>query len=511
MVPVEVDTTKRPGAWRRLAVNLLVALTATLLGALAIEGALRLGVAWQKRNTPPARTLSEHLGWATAPYVQRVYTPKGYQRVHYATGAHGFRVYGDPESDRFKLFAIGDSITAGGVVSNGGLYYDFLGQQRADLEIFAYGAGGYGTLQEAMVLERWVDTIGPDLIVWQLSGNDIINNLHALETRSRTNNNHMRRPYLEGGRVVWRLPSPYYGALHHLVQSSYLLRLVDIRASIFAAERLGSIEAELVAGHPLLEASVAATGAILSMIAARAGDIPVVAFLADPSSWRDRYPALCAERGIAFVPDVPNAIVAAIAAGEVVDGRPHDAHWNQRGHAIAGRLLLDFLAAGGYLERRTPPPRPGPPIPQLRFTSTLAGEVFGGLDLARLDSASLSGLGPSEGPFPEHGLPAPFRWMIEPRAEIPFRVAEPPALPMVLRLAVRSHVAGQRLRIFLDDTRLGALPLARNRTRVWRSPLLDLPPGAHVLRLEADRYYTPPPGTRRLYVIVERLTVGAAE
>jgi len=47
-----------------------------------------------------------------------------------------------------------------------------------------------------MVLDQYVDFIDPAIILWQYSGNDIINNSYELERSSYINNNGMRRPYL---------------------------------------------------------------------------------------------------------------------------------------------------------------------------------------------------------------------------------------------------------------------------------------------------------------------------
>jgi len=58
-------------------------------------------------------------------------------------------------------------------VSDEDTYYAII-KRKLDAEVFAYGAGGFGTLQEYMILDRYVDMIHPSLILWQFCLNDFI-------------------------------------------------------------------------------------------------------------------------------------------------------------------------------------------------------------------------------------------------------------------------------------------------------------------------------------------------
>jgi hypothetical protein len=48
-------------------------------------------------------------------------------------------------------------------------------------ESFAYGVMGYGTLQQYMILDRYLDEIQPGLIILQMCSNDLINNSLSVE------------------------------------------------------------------------------------------------------------------------------------------------------------------------------------------------------------------------------------------------------------------------------------------------------------------------------------------
>jgi hypothetical protein len=85
--------------------------------------------------------------------------------------ANGFRMFGDLNSGKPRVLVIGDSDTQAIEVSDDNTYYAIL-KQRLDIEVFAYGARGYGTLQELMILEKYYDVIKPDLVLWQYSIDD---------------------------------------------------------------------------------------------------------------------------------------------------------------------------------------------------------------------------------------------------------------------------------------------------------------------------------------------------
>ncbi len=79
-------------------------------------------------------------------------------------GWKGKMVFGNPRSEKLKILIIGDSYTHGLGVKRKEMYYTTL-KRELNAEIFAYSAIGYGTLQEGMVLDRYLEDIRPDLIL----------------------------------------------------------------------------------------------------------------------------------------------------------------------------------------------------------------------------------------------------------------------------------------------------------------------------------------------------------
>jgi hypothetical protein len=337
--------------WRRRELAFLGLLLAASLAAFLalLEGGVRLSVWAKNLIVPRDRDFSSILGWETKPHVRSERVIAGYGRVRYTTATHGFRAFGDVASRKTKLLVVGDSITQAYTVSDGEAYFDHLA--RGGVELFVYGCGGYGTLQEYLIVDRYVDEIRPDVLLWQFSGNDIINNDHALESASTLDNNQMTRPYLEDGAIVHRYPTQHRGPLAFVVQHSTLLRLLNIRLGFLRGRARDAIEFTLGRDDPHFRRAVETTSRIMAMVRRRVGRIPVVAFSGDvgPDIYGEALRAIALRHGFVYVDGVAEAIEAARAAGTVVDGAPDDTHWNRRGHEIAGAILRDRLIRSGLI------------------------------------------------------------------------------------------------------------------------------------------------------------------
>ena len=119
---------------------------------------------------------------------------------------HGFKRWPTDPGDKPRVLIIGDSFTQMTYVSNGEEWYAYLERAFPDIAFYVFGAGGYGTLQEYMVMDDHIDTIKPDAIIWQFCSNDYSNNDYELDYKEYPLNNHATRPYWENGAVVYRLP-----------------------------------------------------------------------------------------------------------------------------------------------------------------------------------------------------------------------------------------------------------------------------------------------------------------
>ncbi len=311
---------------------------------LFFEGGIRIFYFVSNKITPRERNFSNYLGWETVADYHSQRIIKGYGKINYSTKKWGFRVLGDVDTKKVKIFVVGDSFTQGQTVSDGETYFDFIKGNANKVEIFAYGGGGYGSLQEYMILDKYIDIIRPDLILWQFASNDLINNEFELECASFRNNNHMVRPYYRRGQIEWRYPTQRRGLLYKIVQASYLLRFLDIRIKILKNKKSGSIEDALNEDHPLLKKTIRTTSEIFGLVKKRIGNIPIYAFCVDNPKWLGTaFEDICRNCDLNYIPGVPEAVLKQKEAGITVDGSPFDSHWNKNGHAIAGQIILDYF------------------------------------------------------------------------------------------------------------------------------------------------------------------------
>lgn len=327
------------GGHRRFKTYALLGSTAlSLLGA---EAAVRIYLhAIHPRVRPDAKS-----GWRCVENYRwegLVSDASGHaHRMTYSTDARGFRLFGDARAPRPKILVLGDSFTQGAAVSDDETYAALL-RASSGAEVFAYGTGGYGTLQEYFILDEVFDEVRPDLVLWQFCTNDFVNNDEALERASRWDNNGMRRPYLDDdGRIYSAVPKPL----------PWLRELGGTSKLVFAAfvgwDRLGALRGDTVEReiqrvgetHPGLVHSAATTKRILEMVRARCGPVPVVSFSADDRKpFYAVYQRICAECGIEVIDGVPQAVRAASKKG--IEVRAADlCHWNDTGHRIVAETI----------------------------------------------------------------------------------------------------------------------------------------------------------------------------
>ena len=331
------------------------------------EAATR-GWHWYRLMTQPAaRTadsplyIDEKLGWGTTANLQMQRLEEGSERnlytVNYETAEGGFRMFGDPQSLKQRVLIIGDSFTQAIHVSNDKTYYFLIGKH-LPVEIFAYGGGGYGTLQEYMILDRHIDRVKPALIIWQYCGNDFINNSFELEQQSRSNNNGMRRPYLStDGEIFYATPKTFPWLREFAAKHSSFLYLVLSRLDIlnvrlaqtswadsFQSETVEDTIARHGKDHPGFRKAARTTEQIMNKVRQRAAHTPIVAFSSDiESPYYEEFQRISQAVGIELIRGVPEAVRAAEARGITVTAGDR-AHWNELGHAIVAKRIGEYLA-----------------------------------------------------------------------------------------------------------------------------------------------------------------------
>jgi hypothetical protein len=272
--------------------------------------------------------------------VRLRYTHPAFGDIAMSTGPRGFRRFDDTTAAKTRVLIIGDSFTEAAQVSDGDAFFDHVARLLPGVAIFAHGTGGYGTLQEFMILDRELVSIRPDVVLWQLSANDLVNNDHFLETQSPLSSR-MTRPYYENGKVEHRFAGS--GAASRY---SRLVRFIDARVAMLRGHgfQAAGLDVEREKRPDALSRSIRTTSELMRMARARAGPTPIVAFLAEGDAFADSvFRELTRANDWQWIPGIIDSVAAAKAKGTKVDGLPRDGHWNAAGHAIAGRVIARQL------------------------------------------------------------------------------------------------------------------------------------------------------------------------
>jgi hypothetical protein len=263
-------------------------------------------------------------------------------------GWKGKLVSGDPLTKRVKIFVIGDSFTDGDSVRKENMYYNEIGKY-FDAELFIYGGGGYGTLQEYIVVDKYFDAIKPDLLILQTCHNDFINNLWELQSKSLLNDDLMIRPYLIDG-IVKYIPPRHLGRIALLVDSRLLYflnyRIERLLGKLAHRGLLKTIESDIQKqgmSFSSFKKSVVVTDTLIAKMKARIGNTPMVAFCIDDSQpYIEQFRLIFKKNNVLFIGGVPEAVRQAQSSGIKV--RLEDGgHLNENGNKICGDFLVKEL------------------------------------------------------------------------------------------------------------------------------------------------------------------------
>lgn len=303
------------------------------------------------------------LGWRPKPNFTRqikVIDQSGEEYLaDYSTNQFGFRAFGDLSSDKKRILFVGDSWTGDPNTDDDDAYFSVVGHN-LPVEVFAIGGGGYGTLQELMLVQEFAATIKPDIFVLQYSDNDIVNNSFFLEGPSITRSQKNFRPYWIDGKIVYRLPA---GSVYLFLQKHFrLFRTLDALLATAQYQAYGSYypppyqaydglapaqsteqQAEITRQKA---ASVATTRFLLSeMKRALPQGTKLVTFAASSDDAEELriWQSLAEQTGFVAYQSVSMRVEQAEANGDIVRVRD-GAHWNRLGNQIAGDELSRLIA-----------------------------------------------------------------------------------------------------------------------------------------------------------------------
>jgi lysophospholipase L1-like esterase len=345
---------------------ILGAITIVLaISLLMICGEIAIRVYLHLNFTQKGLTVDKELGWLPTPN----YAFDGYKTdsagisypVKIQINNAGFRIFGNVhEKNKKKVLFLGDSFTHAPQISDNKTYYGILSNDLS-LEAFAFGGSGYGTLQEYMVLDKYIDEIKPDIVILQFCSNDFINNSYELELRSTANNNGMRRPYLTKDGVIYKNPNSFSVIRDFANEYSNFLYFIITRIDAVALKVLHTnSSAEKIIGekgrsYPYFRDSIEITELLIRKLKLRIPSTTLVyAFSVDNSEpYYDEFKRISRENEIYFIDGIPQAVSDAEDKGVTTRAEDHG-HWNEAGHQIAANVLKRYIedSGGSGLTRR---------------------------------------------------------------------------------------------------------------------------------------------------------------
>jgi hypothetical protein len=339
--------------------NLALVAFACVALLLLSEFGFRVVKAWY--GNPWAYRFDQELGWVPKANFAHDFRDDAHNRepgpAQFRTNEYGFRHWGDLHSGKPRFLFVGDSFTYPENVSDRRTYYAYFADH-LPAEVFVTGGSGYGTLQEIRLIARFWNMIRPQYFVLQFCSNDFMNNDLEMESYSVARVQKDFRPYLVDGATVYR-NAPWYRTL---ARHSELFRFLDGRAERLQVALSGSWvptaqPADIARRYPAAEAT---TREILtSEYRPLAGTVPGFTFTCNErdAPARAAWLRVAHTAGIEPITGVAAAVEAAEDQGAPVRGAD-GAHWNDRGHEIAGKTLVEFfrtrLAAEHRLLRAAP-------------------------------------------------------------------------------------------------------------------------------------------------------------
>ena len=210
--------------------------------ALFILGSLELGLRAYRSlaydgglfllGSSPNYELHDKYGWISRSNFSHKKNNDFYGKglAHY--NAEGFRSRPLSEAAQadFKVCILGDSYMQGHQMPDGEhlphLLEEALKKRFKNPYVLPLAVGGYGSLQQLMLFEDFGVPFQPDLIIHQWCSNDVINNSYLAEKYNVGNNNVLRRPYMEEGKIVYR--RPYRLHISDWIDNLVIVKVVNI-------------------------------------------------------------------------------------------------------------------------------------------------------------------------------------------------------------------------------------------------------------------------------------------
>ena len=336
----------------------LAKIALAICALLLVFAVLELGTRVYARVTSQERLImiDNVVGWRLAPNVRRKYD-KETQPYFVATNSKGLRdvehSYDKPPGI-FRIVVIGDSFVFGaGGVEPSRRFTDILQASTRNTEVINMGVPAYGTDQEYSYLASEGFKYHPDLVLLCAYYNDFSESFSTLNPSNGRPKGYFS---LDGDQLVFHPPE--FSIFYRLSQHSYLLGMADLELS-----KLSRAYDKVVRhGHGVLdkEARMAtfrqlfASAADLCQQHGAAFVLVYLPFKVQYQPWiiQQVMDDLATTKGIKTL-DLMDVMKLANRSGPAYFA--NDIHFNERGHQVAARAMLEYLTSNGLLPSNSLP------------------------------------------------------------------------------------------------------------------------------------------------------------
>ena len=291
------------------------------------------------------------LGWSLNPH-QRPYTHTNAcgESITIIPADNFYLIRKPLYENQTTILFLGDSFTHAFEVSTGEAYYDVFTKLNKDrYSVYAAGVGGYGNLQEYLLLKQIYNEIKPEIVMWQLCDNDVQNNVYELDKGSLLYN-HPFRPYLDpdNGLINYKNPGFWLFEISHV--TAELVRYMVIVDRRYHLDIMPTVRRVFEKPSPADSGLEDRGLRVLRWVLTKAMDsYPNTRFIGfNACPVRDeagarldiQFEKLFLESGASYFSNFSTRV----SNSGPTDCQPVDRHWNRKGNQVAGKMLSDLLA-----------------------------------------------------------------------------------------------------------------------------------------------------------------------
>lgn len=274
--------------------------------------------------------------------------------VNFNLDSRGFRMWNKSSVDSVEgsVLVLGDSYVECVEADDRKVFYAQL-HDSLPLSVYAYGVAGYGTHQQFLFLQKYIDTIKPDWVVLQMCANDYIDNYWALQKTAGYHSADTRPYVMLDNTVEYHSPALWFEKIKNY---SYFLgflaeRLNNSLVNLGAIKQPERAEDKIAQqGHSFKEYDMACKLTEHSLIEMKKlveqkGAKFVVLILGyNPPANNEMVDIeqMCERNHIATVTGAEKVLMEHASTGETI--RSYDNyHYNHNGQQIIGNVLVDYF------------------------------------------------------------------------------------------------------------------------------------------------------------------------